>query len=82
MTLGRGLGLLTFKLLKSRRKIASRNLELCFPEKTAAERELLLQENAKQTGCDIFDCFHIDSVVKNTTIHRSICSKVVNVFFS
>ena len=29
MAIGRGLGRLSFKLLKSRRKIAKRNLELC-----------------------------------------------------
>lgn len=55
MALGRGLGLLTFKLLKSRRRIASRNLELCFPEKTATERAELLQENARQTGCALIE---------------------------
>jgi len=51
MALGRGLGLLMLKLLKSRRKVAARNLELCFPEKSAAERHLLLRQNFQHTGC-------------------------------
>jgi len=51
MALGRGLGLLMLKLLKSRRKVAVRNLELCFPEKSAAERQQLLRQNFQHTGC-------------------------------
>lgn len=51
MSLGRGLGLLMLKLLKSRRKVAARNLELCFPEKSAAERQQLLRANFQHTGC-------------------------------
>jgi len=51
MALGRGLGRLSFKLLKSRGRIARRNLELCFPDMPAAEREQLVRRNAEETGC-------------------------------
>ncbi len=51
MALGRFLGRLMLKLLKSRRKVALRNLELCFPEKTAAEHQQLLLANFEHTGC-------------------------------
>lgn len=51
MALGRGLGRLSFKLLKSRGRIARRNLELCFPDMPAGEREQLVWRNAEETGC-------------------------------
>lgn len=51
MALGRGLGRLSFKLLKSRGRIARRNLELCFPDMPVAEREQLVRRNAEETGC-------------------------------
>jgi KDO2-lipid IV(A) lauroyltransferase len=51
MSLGRGLGRLSFKLLKSRGRIARRNLELCFPDMPDNERELLVKRNAEETGC-------------------------------
>ena len=51
MLLGRGLGRLSFKLLKSRGRIARRNLELCFPDMPDNERERLVQRNAEETGC-------------------------------
>ncbi|PPE70253.1 lipid A biosynthesis acyltransferase [Caldimonas thermodepolymerans] len=43
--LGRGLGRVLYPLAKSRRQIALRNLELCFPEKSPAEREALAREH-------------------------------------
>ncbi len=51
MAFGRALGRLSFTLLKSRRKIAKRNLELCFPQMDAATRDQLLTKNAEETGC-------------------------------
>jgi KDO2-lipid IV(A) lauroyltransferase len=51
MAIGRGLGRLSFKLLKSRGRIAKRNLELCFPNMSAAERDQLVRRNAEETGC-------------------------------
>ncbi|MDD1781693.1 LpxL/LpxP family Kdo(2)-lipid IV(A) lauroyl/palmitoleoyl acyltransferase [Enterovibrio sp. ZSDZ35] len=53
--LGRKLGLLIMKFFKSRKKIAKRNLELCFPEMTGAERETLLRENFEHMGLAFFE---------------------------
>lgn len=55
MWLGSKLGRLLFKLLKSRQKVARRNLELCFPQQSAAEREVLLWQNAEETGKAMFE---------------------------
>ncbi|MFY1079901.1 hypothetical protein ACNF5D_28050, partial [Escherichia coli] len=51
MWLGRQLGHLAAKVLKSRVKIARRNLELAMPELTLAEREKLLKQNFESVGC-------------------------------
>lgn len=53
--LGRGLGGVMYRLASSRRKIAARNLELCFPQMPAAERETLLKENFASTGITFFE---------------------------
>lgn len=53
--LGRGLGALMYRLASSRRKIAARNLQLCFPQMPAAEREALLKENFASTGITFFE---------------------------
>jgi Kdo2-lipid IVA lauroyltransferase/acyltransferase len=45
--LARGLGMLLFWLGRDRRRIARRNLELCFPDKPLVEREALLREHFK-----------------------------------
>ncbi len=45
--LGNGVGRLLYTLAGSRRKVALRNLELCFPDKPAAEREALAREHFK-----------------------------------
>lgn len=55
MTLGALVGRLLFKVMKSRQRVARRNLELCFPEKTPAERETLLWQNAEETGKAMFE---------------------------
>jgi KDO2-lipid IV(A) lauroyltransferase len=55
MLLGRGLGALMYRLAVSRRQIAARNLELCFPELSAVERERLLRENFASTGMTFFE---------------------------
>lgn len=41
--IARGMGALLFKLARSRRRVGLRNLELCFPQMPAAEREALLR---------------------------------------
>ncbi len=43
--LGRGLGWLLFHLARARRRVALRNVELCFPERPAAERRALVREH-------------------------------------
>lgn len=53
--LGRALGLLMYRFAGSRRHIARRNLELCFPQLSVAERERLLRENFASTGIAFFE---------------------------
>ncbi|MBO2678032.1 LpxL/LpxP family Kdo(2)-lipid IV(A) lauroyl/palmitoleoyl acyltransferase [Shewanella algae] len=55
MKLGSGIGLLAMKLAGSRVNTAKRNLELCFPQMSEAERETLLRRNFQETGKAIFD---------------------------
>jgi KDO2-lipid IV(A) lauroyltransferase len=55
LVLGRGLGGVMYRLARSRRKIAARNLALCFPQMPAAEREALLKENFASTGITFFE---------------------------
>jgi len=50
MRLGAGLGTLAGPLLRSRGKVARRNLELCFPELSDTQRSALLQENLRDSG--------------------------------
>jgi KDO2-lipid IV(A) lauroyltransferase len=45
--LGRGLGVVLFALGHKRRRIARRNLELCFPSLAAAQRDALAREHFK-----------------------------------
>ncbi len=56
MTLGKWLGRLSMALLsQSRLRIAKRNLELCFPEASEAERRDLLRSNFEELGRSLFD---------------------------
>lgn len=55
LQLGRGLGGVMYRLASSRRKIAARNLELCFPQMPYVEREALLKENFASTGITFFE---------------------------
>ncbi|MFG0379864.1 lipid A biosynthesis lauroyl acyltransferase [Pseudomonas sp. zbq_18] len=55
LVLGRGLGALMYRVAGSRRRIAARNLELCFPQLSEAERERLLKENFASTGIAFFE---------------------------
>ena len=43
--IGRGLGALLLRLARARREVAERNLALCFPDKSEAERSALLHEH-------------------------------------
>ncbi|QIQ22292.1 Kdo(2)-lipid IV(A) acyltransferase [Zophobihabitans entericus] len=53
--IGKTLGLLSMKIAKRRVVIATRNLELCFPDKSEQERAQLLRENFISTGIAIFE---------------------------
>ncbi|KFX70111.1 lipid A biosynthesis lauroyl acyltransferase [Pseudomonas taeanensis MS-3] len=55
LKLGRALGAVMYRLASSRRKIAARNLELCFPALSAAERKRLLKDNFASTGIAFFE---------------------------
>ncbi len=50
LRIGRILGAVMYRVAGERRRIAARNLELCFPEKSSAERTRLLKENFASTG--------------------------------
>jgi Kdo2-lipid IVA lauroyltransferase/acyltransferase len=53
--LGRGLGRLLLPLARSRRHIVRRNLEICMPQLSDAEREALLKRNFESTGIAFFE---------------------------
>jgi len=53
--LGRQLGKLLFKIGSSRKKVAEKNLELCFPEMKKEEREQLLLKNFESTGIALLE---------------------------
>jgi len=58
LTIGRLLGAGMYRVAGERRRIAARNLELCFPEKSAQERKHLLKENFASTGIAFFGNGH------------------------
>ena len=53
--IGSFVGRLFYKFAKSRRRVALRNLELCFPEKTAAEREEICRKSFEGMGLTLFE---------------------------
>src|SRR5688572_14024813 len=53
--LGRAVGAVLRVALPARRKVAVRNLELCFPELTASARDDLLRESFAQLGIGLFE---------------------------
>ncbi|MEP7102786.1 MAG: lipid A biosynthesis acyltransferase [Burkholderiales bacterium] len=53
--LGRGLGRLLYPLANARRRIALRNIGLCFPEQTRAEHEALAREHFQWLGRSILE---------------------------
>ena len=53
--LGNGLGRAGWHLVKSRRRVALRNLELCFPERSAEERERLAREHFRWLGRSLLE---------------------------
>ncbi|MGE6651246.1 LpxL/LpxP family Kdo(2)-lipid IV(A) lauroyl/palmitoleoyl acyltransferase [Shewanella colwelliana] len=55
MRLGKAIGRLAMKLVKGRVNTAKRNIELCFPQMSAADQAVLLTQNFEETGKAIFD---------------------------
>jgi KDO2-lipid IV(A) lauroyltransferase len=55
LLLGRGLGRVMLRVATSRRHIVTRNLELCFPQLSPAEREQLLRRNFESTAIAFFE---------------------------
>lgn len=53
--LGRALGALMYRVAGERRRVAARNLQLCFPELSHDERQRLLKENFASTGIAFFE---------------------------
>ncbi|WP_392552819.1 LpxL/LpxP family Kdo(2)-lipid IV(A) lauroyl/palmitoleoyl acyltransferase [Orbus wheelerorum] len=53
--MGKGLGLLSRKLIGKRQETARQNLKLCFPNSSELEREIMLRENFISTGMAIFE---------------------------
>jgi len=53
--LGNGLGRLLHAVAGSRRRIALRNVELCLPERSAAQREALVREHFRWLGRSIIE---------------------------
>jgi len=53
--LGRGIGAFLRVALGSRRRVAERNLALCFPELDAAARAMLLREHFASLGIGLFE---------------------------
>lgn len=54
LALGRLLGAVMYRVSR-RRVVAARNLELCLPERSAAERDRLLRENFASSGIAFFE---------------------------
>ncbi|MDB6050356.1 MAG: htrB 2 [Pseudomonas sp.] len=55
VAIGRVLGLVMYRFADDRRRIAGRNLELCFPHLSSDERKRLLKENFASTGVAFFE---------------------------
>lgn len=53
--LGRGIGRLLMGLFGSRRRVAARNIALCFPELDAAAQASLLRESFAELGIGLFE---------------------------
>lgn len=55
LALGRKLGQLAYYLIPQRRKIAIKNLELCFPELSITDRKTLLKKHFSELGISVFE---------------------------
>ncbi|WP_448569292.1 LpxL/LpxP family Kdo(2)-lipid IV(A) lauroyl/palmitoleoyl acyltransferase [Thalassotalea ganghwensis] len=55
LLMGKALGRLLLKIGSSRKRIAEKNLALCFPEMSQQERDKLLVKNFENTGIALFE---------------------------
>lgn len=55
ISIGKGLGILMLFLARNRRRIATQNFRLCFPNLDSRERKKLLIENFKSTGIGLME---------------------------
>ena len=55
LKLGAGLGNLLYAVMKRRRKIAQRNLQLCFPDMPEQEQKRLVKTNFQNSGIALFE---------------------------
>ena len=53
--LGKMIGRLLYKIGSSRKKVADRNLQLCFPQMPVSEREVMLKRNFENTGIALLE---------------------------
>ncbi|SMF59509.1 KDO2-lipid IV(A) lauroyltransferase [Alteromonadaceae bacterium Bs31] len=53
--LGSFLGAALYKTNSSRKRIAEKNIEICFPELSRAEKKLMLRETLRSTGIGVFE---------------------------
>jgi KDO2-lipid IV(A) lauroyltransferase len=53
--LGKVIGRLLYKIGSSRKKVALRNLELCFPDMPDTERQVMLKRNFENTGIALLE---------------------------
>lgn len=54
--LGESVGVLFYNVARGRRRIAERNLELCFPDLSKVERDRICRDSFKGMGCTLFEC--------------------------
>jgi KDO2-lipid IV(A) lauroyltransferase len=55
MWLGRCLGRVLYRLMKTRRYVAERNIELCFPEYSVEQRTELVKKHFEANGMTVFE---------------------------
>ena len=68
--IGKGIGLLLHKVAGSRRRIAEVNMEICFPEKSPAERDALVRQIFIDNGIGLMETFMAGSVIRNGCARR------------
>ena len=55
LSLGKGIGNISYYIAKNRRHIIERNIELCFPQLSSAEQKKLVKANFQSLGMGIFE---------------------------